>query len=262
MGQRVGRLSIPSFLSLQQQQQQQEVGSRKRVPSYGSIQEAKKKLLQHADSVSAAVAPEPPHVFPTIPVQEAKGEVERRASLDQVPLCLTRGPPGVRFSSDEQEASGVTRGRRVASRRATEPLFSSSRLTRRESTSSRDSSREPSQAPAPAPAAEAAAVAAASAAAASASPGAGGEEASAGEDREEGEEEEKRGGGGEVGATRSRSLRPAPITRSYKKVTFTRDGAKVLETGRVVCQAGECARSLHLPLSLSHAPLPQVRTEA
>ena len=128
----MGRLSIPSFLELQQsqtQQQQQSRGSsvKKRVPSYGSIEEAKKKLLERADSVHSEHHPaERENVFPTIPVQEAKVVVERRASVADT-IELTKGPSGIRFDTSsppaEDRIRGVPRSRMLQNRRSTEPLM-------------------------------------------------------------------------------------------------------------------------------------------
>lgn len=93
------------------------------MPSYGSIEEAKKKLLQRADSVTEPQERE--HVFPTIPVQEATVLVERRASALDEPIELTKGPTGIRFDTSQPPEPSIIRGvarRMQTQRRATEPL--------------------------------------------------------------------------------------------------------------------------------------------
>lgn len=118
----IGRLSIPSFLEVTDKQVSPKV-KKTPVPSYGSIEEAKKKLLERKDSV-ASEAGEKERVFPTIPVQEAKIDVERRASVPD-PLPLTKGPNAIRLESEIMPGDVIIRktARKVETRRQTEPLL-------------------------------------------------------------------------------------------------------------------------------------------
>lgn len=116
---KVGRLSIPNFLEVQKRSP----ALKKPVPSYGSIEDAKKKLLERKDSISSDVSSskDVEHVFPTIPVAEVKQDVERRASVIDTP-SLTKGPQGIRFNSIEIKDDVIKGNRKVMSRRQTEPL--------------------------------------------------------------------------------------------------------------------------------------------
>ena len=117
---RVGRLSIPNFLELQEKSPPM----KKPIPSYGSIQDAKKKLLERKDSLTVSIdLSEKEHIFPTIPVAEVKQDVERRSSVPEPP-SLTKGPSGLRFDSVKEDDPVIMRTgvRRVYNRRSTEPL--------------------------------------------------------------------------------------------------------------------------------------------
>lgn len=117
----VGRLSIPCFLEAQDKTP---AVKKQPVPSYGSIEDAKKKLLERKESVQSETSGEKERVFPTIPVQEAKIDVERRASVPD-PLPLTKGPNAIRLESEVMPGDIIIRktARKMEIRRQTEPLL-------------------------------------------------------------------------------------------------------------------------------------------
>lgn len=233
-GKRVGRLSIPSFLEIQDKTP----SLKKPVPSYGSVSETKKKLLERKESLQSEASAEIEHIFPTIPVKEAKTDVERRSSIAD-PLPLQKGPNAVRLGDNESEPEPIINrtGRKVIVRRSTEPILRADETSSVVSVKS-DSIRETTKKPI--------------------SPLAEENELVSSPSPERNVKHEKTElhlviGKNDSTSTITTSIttpgdvspsvvslntKPAPITRSYKKVTFTKDGAQITETGKVISQEG------------------------
>lgn len=220
---RVGRLSIPPFLDAQDKL----ASNKKPVPSYGSVLEAKKKLLERKESVQSETPAKIEHIFPTIPVKQAKTDVERRASLaDPPPPPLTKGPHAVRLGDiDPLGESTINRlSKKVVTRRSTEPIIQSndtvSPCLKNESTES-DLKTLSTQVD--------------------------GAICLQTTDAQDKSNIHLVNGKDATGATcvtgnssstvtTCQDSKPAPITRSYKKVSFTKDGVCITETGKVISQ--------------------------
>ncbi|KAI1287778.1 NUAK family SNF1-like kinase 1 [Halotydeus destructor] len=246
-GRRVGRLSIPNFMEIQERAQP----VRKTIPSYGSITDMKKKLLERKDSVCSESDKE--HVFPTIPVSDAKQDVERRSSMIDT-VNLRKGPSGIRLAS-EQNADETRIRRKIHHRSQSvgEEMLSPRRVL--------DSVQEPngghieeenSQSPDARPEEKVPetknmakevlkrqlnkSIMSDKRQASTESQ----DSAQLGYTVETPDAASRRAPFAKEGSANSTSQeivepsKPAPITRSYKKVTFTKDGACVTETGKIL----------------------------